>query len=188
MSSQGEENSQPLCNFYRTTFHSSVIACVPKGTRISSKIGTLVTQGQRHRLEMSLPKGQVNPSSQTGMGLQMKPEGISCLQSFLVGDSTQISRTTFGIQEPPVGFVETECSSCGCLAPAPLQTAPHSEFSKYDNIIPLVSCHSSQIQCSDDLLFADFRFLTAVCCIIYLFRVVHILQTVILTVISLHCS
>ena len=137
---------------------------------------------------MPLPKGQVDPSPQMGKGLQMKPERISCLQSFLVADNAQVSRTTSSIQEPPVGFVETECSSCGCLAPTPLQTAPHSEFSKHDNIIPLVSCHSSQIQCSDDLLFADFRFLTAVCCIIYLFRVVHILQTVILTVISLHCS
>jgi len=137
---------------------------------------------------MSLPKGQVNPSSRTGMGLQMKPERISCLQSFLVGDSAQISRTNFSVREPSVGFVETECSSCGCLAPTPLQTAPHGESSKYDKIIPLVSCHSSQIQCSDDLLFADFRFLTAVCCIIYLCRIAHILQTVILTVISLHCS
>jgi len=135
---------------------------------------------------MSLPKGQVNPSSRMGMGLQMKPERISCLHSFLVGDGAQISRTTFSVREPPVGFVETECSSC--LAPTSLPTAPHSEFSKYDNIIPHVSCHSSQIQCSDDLLFADFRFLTAVCCVVYLLRVVHILQTVILTVISLHCS
>jgi hypothetical protein len=137
---------------------------------------------------MSLPKGRVNPSSQVGMGLQMKPERISCLQSFLLGDSSQILRTALSVRETPVGFDDKECSSDSCFASTPLHTAPRSEFSKYDDNIPPVSCHSSQIQCSDDLLCTDFRFLTAVCCIIYLLRVVHILQTVILTVISLHCS
>jgi hypothetical protein len=187
MSSQGEASRQPLCNFYRT-FHSGFIACVPKGARISSKIDSLVTRDQRHRLETSLLNGRVIPLSQTGVGFRTKPDGSSCLQSVLVDSGAQISRTTLSVQEPPVGFVEGECGSCGCLAPRPLQTAPHGEFSKYDNIIPPVSHHSSQIQCSDDLSSTDFRFLTAVCCIIYLLRVVHILQTLILTVISLHCS
>lgn len=123
-----------------------------------------------------------------GMGLQKNPERINCLQSFWIGDSTQLLKRTLNVQEYPVGFVKRECSRCAYFVPRPLQTAAHSEFSKYDNIIPLVRCRSSQVQCSDNLSCTNFRFLSAVCCIIYLLRVVHILQTVILTVISLHCS
>jgi hypothetical protein len=182
MSSQREENCQPLCKFCRS-FHSCVTTCVPKGTGISPKVGTLVTQGQPHQVGMSLLKSQVKPWSRMGLGLQTKPECINRLQSLWICDSTQLLKRTLNVQESPMGFFERERS-----IPRPLQTAPHSDFSEYDNIIPLVSCHSSQIQCSDNLLCTDFTFLTAVCCIIYLFRIVHILQIVVLTVVSLHCS
>jgi hypothetical protein len=114
-------------------------------------------------------------------------ERIKLPHSHLFGSSTQLSKRTEIAHASPVRLMERECRY-GYLFPQPIQTVPYNEFSNYSNTIPLVSCDSSQIECSDDLLYADFRFLTAICCIIYLFRIVYILQIVIIAVISLFCS
>lgn len=114
-------------------------------------------------------------------------ERIKLPHSHLFGSSTRFSKRTVIAQTSPVRLMERECR-CGYFVPQPIQTVPYNEFSNYSNTIPLVNCDSSQIECSDNLLYADLRFLTAICCIIYLFRIVYILQIVIIAVISLFCS
>jgi len=191
---QGEENCQPVCNSFRS-FHSSFTTCVPKGTRVGSKVATQVTHHLSPRVEALLSRRQLKSMSGMGLGLQIKTERIGSLdserirftQSLLADNSTQLLRRSEIAQKSPVSFIERECR-CGHFLPQPIQAVPHSEFLNYDNTIPLISWDPSQNEGSVSLLYADFKFLTALCCIIYLFRIVYILQIVTVAVISLFCS
>jgi hypothetical protein len=191
---QGEENCQPVCNFFRS-FHSSFTTCVPKGTWVGSKVATQVTRNLPPRVEALMSKSHLKSISRMSSELQTKIDGVNSPEleriklphSHLVGSSTRLSKRSVIAQTPPVRLMERECR-CGYFLPQPIQTVPYNEFSDYSNTIPLVSCDSSQIECSDNLLYADFRFLTAICCIIYLFRIVYIFQIVIIAVISLFFS
>lgn len=190
---QREENCQPVCNFFRS-FHSSFPTCVPKGTWVGSEVVTQITHNLPPQAEALISKSRLKLMPRMSLELQTKIgvsspglERMKLPHSHLFGSSTQLSKRTEIAQASPVRLKEGECR-CGYLLPKPIQTVPYNEFSNYSNTIPLVSCDSSQIECSDDLLYADFRFLTALCCIIYLFRIVYILQIVIIAVISLFCS
>jgi hypothetical protein len=191
---QREENCQPVCNFFRS-FHSSSTTCVPKGTWIGSKVATQVIHNLPPQAEALISKSHLKSILRMSCRLQSKVDRVSSpgLErvklplSHLYDSNTQLSKRTVIAQMSPVCFKERECK-CGYFLPQPMQTVPYNEFSLCGNTIPLVRCDSSQIKCSDNLMSADFRFLTAICCIIYLFRIIYILQVVIVAVISLFCS
>jgi hypothetical protein len=180
-------------NFFQS-FYSSFTTCVPKSTWIGSKVATQVTYNLPPQTESLMSRSHLNSIPRMSFQLQSEIERVSSPgleriklpHSHLYYSSTQLSKRPVIAQTSPVCFTERECR-CGYFLPQPIQNVPYNEFSNCSNTIPLVRCDSSQIECSDSLS-ADFRFLTAICCIIYLFRIVYILQIVIIAVISLFCS
>jgi hypothetical protein len=186
---QGKEKCQPVYNFFRP-FHSSFTTCVPKGTRVGSKVAMQITRNLSPRVEALLSRSQLKSVSRMGLGLQIKTErisspkfeGIRSSQSLSDDSSTRFLRKNVIAQKPPVSVTEGSCS-CGYSPPQPIPTCSH-----YGDTIPLISCDPSQSQGSGNLVYADFKFLTAICCIIYLFRIIYILQIVIIAVISLFCT
>jgi hypothetical protein len=191
---QREKNCHPVCNFYRS-FHSSSTTCVPKGTWIGSEVATQVAHNLPSRAEALISKSHLKSIPRMSCRLQSKVDRVSSPglerikspHSHLYGSNTQLTKRTIIAQMSTVCLMERECK-CGYFLPQPMQIVPYNEFTNYSNTIPLVRCDSSQIKCSDNLMSADFRFLTAICCIIYLFRIIYILQVVIVAVISLFCS
>lgn len=176
-----------MYNFFRP-FHSSFTTSVPKGTRVGSKVAAQMTRNFASRVEALLSRDRLK--SGMGLGLQIKTERISSPEfkgtefsrSLSDDGSTRLLRRNVIAQKPPVSVVEGGCSH-GCSAPQPILSCPHC-----GHTIPPISCDSSQSQEFGSLVYADLKFLAAVCCIIYLFRIIYIMQTVVIAVISLFCT
>jgi hypothetical protein len=149
-----------------------------------------ITRNPSPHVEALLSRSQLKPMSRMGVGLQVKTErinfpkfkGIGLSQLLSHENSTRFLRKNVITQKPAVGVTEGGCL-CGYSLPQSIPTCSY-----YRDTIPLISCDPSQSQGSGNLVYANFNFLTTICCIIYLFRIIYILQIVTIAVISLFCT
>lgn len=179
------------------SFHSGFTTRVPKGTRLGSKVTTQISHARNlsPRVEALLSRSQFKSVSGVGLGLKIMTEGMNRPELERIGfphslsdeNSTMFLRKNVVAQKSPESVTE-RCCSHGYSLPQPIPTFPGNEFSNYDDTIPIISCDPSQSEGSGNFVCADFKFLTALFCIIYLCRIIYILQIVVIAVISLFCT